>query len=352
MSPRSTVPRFGLENLTIPCPMNIIKEKWLFLNATVDYVPKQIRKLHQFGLDILAGQPVVSLRSNARLTALPWATAKSKAWRLTKNDRFVSVFESIAPEFEPVSEDDVVAVDFSDFGGDLQVLMFAKQTHRGRALPLWFDVLRYPIAEKSQNTFIIRAIKKFETMFGCKPTLVFDRGFACPSIIAFLKEYQWKFIIRVKAGKHFKDEDGAECAARYAPQDDQQVIAYDTKLRLIISDTREGMAEPWYLVTNDTNVMREEIIRIYYHRFEIEEFFRDAKRLFGLEWMSWKSETSLAVTLWFVILGIWCLQHIADLFDDLAKKAREKMELSETRYAFELLRSALVCAAEGIYLHS
>ncbi|MGO8737136.1 MAG: transposase [Terriglobia bacterium] len=333
--------------------MNIIKEKWLFLNATILRVPKQIRRLYAFGLSAIVDQPVVSLRANARLMALPWATAKSKAWRLTKNERFVSVFETIAPVLTPIAADDVVAVDFSDFGGNLQVLMFAKQTQNGRALPLWFDVLRYPIAKDSQNVFVIEAIKRFEALFGCKPALVFDRGFACPAIITFLKENQWQFIIRVKAGKCFADaKTGAPFAARHAARDNQNVLAYGITLRLIVSDKREGIAEPWYLITNKQETTRDDIITCYYHRFEIEEFFRDAKRLLGLEGVLWKRETSLAITLWFVILGVWCLRHIAGLFDDLAEKARKKMELSETRYAFEVLRSAIFCAAEGRYLHS
>jgi hypothetical protein len=323
------------------------------LNATLVHAPKQIKKLHQFGLDILVGQSVTSLRSNARLTALPWATAKSKAWRLTKNRRFVSVFEKMTPALTSVSQGDAIAVDFSDFGNGFQVLMFAKQSQKGRALPLWFDALQYPIQKDSQNLFVIDAIKQFETIFGCKPMLVFDRGFACPSIIRFLKKNQWKFIIRVKGGKHVGDPKMSKVfAARHANQNDQMVQAYDRDFRLIVSDKKDGMKEPWYLLTNDTNATREGIITRYYHRFEIEEFFRDAKRLLGLEWVSWKSETSLAVTLWFVILGVWCLRHITSLMDDLTRKTRESMQLSETRYAFELLRSAVYCAAEGKYLHS
>jgi N12 class adenine-specific DNA methylase len=38
-----------------------------------------------------------------------------------------------------------VAVDFSDFGNGFQVLMFAEQTRKGRAQPLYFEILRYPI---------------------------------------------------------------------------------------------------------------------------------------------------------------------------------------------------------------
>jgi hypothetical protein len=43
----------------------------------------------------------------------------------------------------------------------------------GRALPPWFDVLPYPVTENSQNTFVIDAIKKSQTIFGFKPMLVF-----------------------------------------------------------------------------------------------------------------------------------------------------------------------------------
>ena len=51
-------------------------------------------------------------------------------------------------------------------------------------------------------------------------------------------------------------------------------------------------------------------------------------------------------------LGVWFLQRLASRFDDLAKRAREKMQLSEIRYAFELLRTAVYRAAEGQYLHA
>jgi len=333
--------------------MNIIKEKWLFLNATLSHTPKQIKKLYQFGLQTISAEQVVSLRSNARLAGLRWATAKSKIWRLTKNVKMASVFPRLMVSLALCAPSDTVSVDFSDFGNGFQVLMFAKQTYHGRALPLYFEVLRYPILKDSQNLFVNAAIRRFGTIAQAKPVLVFDRGFACPAIIKFLQQNQWKFIVRVKAGKHFADpETGAVFAARSAPQHDEQALTYGKRLRLIVSDKKEDASEPWYLLTNDFAATRKEIIDRYYHRFEIEEFFRDAKRLLGLEWVLWKTGTSLAVTLWFVILGIWCLQYLMERFDDIAKQARKKMQLSEIRYVFEAIRTAISCAAEGSYLHS
>jgi hypothetical protein len=333
--------------------MNIIKEKWLFLNGTLLHTPKQIKQLYAFGLQTIAAEHVVSLRSNARLSGLRWPTAKSKIWRLTKNRKIVPLFEKLSHELNRVTKYDIIAVDFSDFGNGFQVLMFAKQTKRGRAMPLYFEILRYPIPKDSQNLFVNTAIKRFGKIMGCKPMLVFDRGFMCPSIMRFLLENQWKFIVRLRAAKFAMDpEHGKTFPVCRAEINDRPVVMYENIVRLVTSEKTNEMKEPWYLATNDITLSREAIIDRYYHRFEIEEFFRDAKRLLGLEQVSWKTENSLAVTLWFVMLGIWCLAHIAEAMDDLAQRSREKMQLSEIRYIFETLRAEIFCATEAKYLHS
>ncbi len=335
--------------------MNIIQKKWEFLNGTVSHAPKQVSKLYQFGLQTIAAEEVVSLRSNARLSGLCWATAKSKIWRMTKNEKVRGVFPSLIASLVSLTPSNSVAVDFSDFGNGFQVLMFAKRTNKGRAVPLYFEILRYPIPKDSQNIFVIGAIRRFENAFGVKPMLVFDRGFMCPSIIRFLLKNEWKFIIRLRKAKHATDpKNGGSFSVADAESNDCHVIMYGHELRLVTSGKLDGMKEPWYLITNDMASTREEIIGCYYHRFEIEEFFRDAKRLLRLEWVTWKNEMSLAVTLWFVILGIFCLNHILEKMDEQEKAShdalRKKMRLSETRYAFELLRDAIYQVAEAPFL--
>ena len=125
---------------------------------------------------------------------------------------------------------------------------------------------------------------------------------------------------------------------------DLKVICYQRKLRLVISDKLSGMTEPWYLITNDFYSKREKVIETYYYRFEIEEFFRDAKRLLGLEHVQFKTETSLKITLWFVILGIWFLWSLEE--KEYEKNQRDKMRLSIIRYYLEKIQSEIIQIAE------
>lgn len=328
--------------------MNIVKQKWSFFQETIPLVPKQLTKLYQFGLQTLALRRIESLKANARIIDLNWHTAKSKMCRLTRNVRFLTVFPKLLVNLGIINDKDIVAIDFSDFGNHLQILMFAKQTKKGRTVPLYFEVLKYPIEKDSQNTFIIRAIENFAGIVGFRPKLVFDRGFACPAIIEFLAKQRHKFIIRIKKGKAVKDNESKErFLAKDSSKHDLLVTAYRLKLRLIISGKTRGSEEPWYLITNDFRLSREKVVRLYYHRFEIEEFFRDAKRLLGLEHVNLRRETSLSITLWFVALGLWFLWKVEEELGRQTVKAQKMMGLSIIRYYLEQLQQEIILAAEG-----
>jgi hypothetical protein len=146
--------------------MNIIQEKWRFLSATTRFVPRKLAPRYRFGLQTLTARTVTSLRANARLVPLKWNTAKSKIYRLSCTHKLADVCAEMLVTLRIVGEKDIVSVDFSDFGNGFQVLMFAKQTRRGRAIPLYFEVLRYPIEKGSQNLFVIAAIKRFTAVTG------------------------------------------------------------------------------------------------------------------------------------------------------------------------------------------
>ena len=270
---------------------------------------------------------------------------------MTSNRKIRRIFLSILKKLDMVKESDILAVDFSDFGNGFQVLMFAKQTKKGRAIPVYFEILHYPIQTDSQNIFVNDAVLRLSKILGRKPKLVFDRGFACPSIIKFLAQNQYIFYIRIKRSKKIVNErNGKLLSAKDFQENDELVFAYEKKLRLIISDEREDIKEPWYIITNDLKSTRDEIVEIYYHRFEIEEFFRDAKRLLGLEHVNFKKENSLAVVLWFVIIGCWFTAELEEKMSDEERKEKKIFCLSTIRYFFEKMMKEMVLAVEGEFM--
>jgi hypothetical protein len=319
--------------------MNILTRKREFLQSISPEVPARLSKLFAFGCEALVGHTVVSLRANARVTHHEWFVAKSKAWRLTTNKNLVAAFQCIFARVCTVVISDIVAIDFSDFKNNWQVLMFARQTREGRAFPLFFDVISYPVKEGSQNLFIVATIKRFLELSCCTPTLVFDRGFAIPYLIRFLAQNNIRFIIRIKRRKYMTVERTKKRAAvEELGVTDEIVEEWGVSLRLIVSNKPEGDGEPWYLITNDTTSTREEIITRYYHRFEIEEFFRDTKRLLGLEHHQMKSIRSLSILLWFVILGTWFFHFCINALSDDERAERKRWRVSYVRYIWELLR--------------
>ena len=141
--------------------MNLLTRKRDFLRSLLPHVRAKLTKLFSFGCATLVAQNVTSTRANARRSTHVWATAKSKMWRLSGNVQLTAVFAALTVRGTHVDAADTVAVDFSDFGDGRQVLLFAKQTRHGRPIPLYFEIVEYPIKKSSQNLFVIAAIKRF-----------------------------------------------------------------------------------------------------------------------------------------------------------------------------------------------
>lgn len=322
--------------------MDIISCKREFWQSLVVHIPKRLTHLIAFGFDTLCAQDIVSTRANARRSGVGWYTAKSKMGRLLKNKQVASVMARVCTNLSQITNDNVIAIDFSDFGDGRQVLMFAQQTHKGRAIPVYFEVLEYPIEKGSQNLFIIAAIEHFCAAVKCQPVLVFDRGFACPSIIHFLAQHKHSFIIRIKKRKFLANvTSGCTRAAESFENNDVSVRAYGHDLRLVVSDTPTNNNDPWYLITNATAASREDVITRYYHRFEIEEFFRDAKRLLAMEYLRFKTTCALTTTLWFVVLTAILFARLAATLSVAQEIERSCWRVSRFRYVLETLRREL-----------
>jgi IS4 transposase len=92
---------------------------------------------------------------------------------------------------------------------------------------------------------------------------------------------QVTFYVRMKAGR-FVEIFGKDILVKDVAFRDQTIVLYGVRLRLVISAKTKAWKEPWYILTSDFESSTERIIKLYYHRFEIEESFKDVKHLRGL----------------------------------------------------------------------
>lgn len=330
--------------------MTILKQSYDFLqDKLLPNISKRHKSLFSFGFEALTIRPFVSLNGNSRVTIKNRLTAQSKIYRLMSQQKMLSYFPQLVTKFGLVTEKDFVNVDFSTFGG-FQVLTFAKQTHLGRAIPLHFTTITYPIeSEGSQTIFIKETIREFVTLLGFAPHLVFDRGFESPYLVPFLKDEKIPFIMRFKKDKHVL-YNLKEIPMRNLPwfEKDCMVKVYeDTTLRVVVSEKLSeridsgGHEESWYLITNDYKLDKEQIVDRYYFRFEIEETFKDLKHINDLaSFYTIKKEQTFKILLWFCILAIWLSFLISGTRAYLVKRIQGKRRkmLSVTRYLQESIQ--------------
>lgn len=322
--------------------MNILIQSVNFFNSyLLKHIEKKHKKLFSFGFLALSLQSFTSLNSNARTVCSNRSTAESKIFRLVRKEKIRGYFPKIASSLDLIRENDIVNVDFSSFCG-FEVLTFAKQTILGRALPLFFGILKYPIeSELSQTLFIIERIKEFKKIFGFYPKLVFDRGFTLPLLVKFLLKENILFYIRMRKDKLVYYQEKL-LPLRNLPwfERDCQIYVYDHDLRMVVSETKG--TEPWYILTNDMESEKDKVISRYYFRFEIEETFKDLKHVTRLKKFFIKKSLTFTILLWFCILSIW----LSYLLQDMKKYLRGRINihpnkrLTQIKYFFEGLSYA------------
>lgn len=314
--------------------MCILPQSYDFLKKRLlPQIPAKHKGLFTFGFEALTIRPFVSLNGNARTTLAVRNTAQSKIYRLVCQEKIVEYFSSFIGLLGLVTAKDTVNVDFSTFGG-FQVLTFAKQTQLGRSLPVYFDTITYPIAsEGSQTIFIEETIKTFIALAGCRPHLVFDRGFESPFLVPFLVRETIPFTMRFKKDKHvwYQLKDIPMRNLPWFEKDCMVTVYENINLRCVVSEKlsqredSEGKEEPWYLITNDFTSKKETVIARYYFRFEIEETFKDLKHINNLEkFYRIKKEQTFKILLWFSILTIWLSFLLKETKAYLIKRVTQK----------------------------
>lgn len=313
----------------------------MFQSKILPHIWKKHHKLFSFGFEALSLMPFVSLNSNARMVLPKRSTAETKIYRLVSNHHILGYFPKLLHTLHRVKPGDRINVDFSTFCG-FQVLTFAKQTNLGRAIPLYIAAITYPIENPgSQTQFIITEVKRFLKTIGIPIHFVFDRGFELPYLAASLVEHRINFTIRMKRDKHVLYQM-KDIPLRNLPwfESDCLIGIYGTTLRIVRSDKKKDMEEPWYLLTNDRTSGRDKIIADYYFRFEIEETFKDLKHIFALnKFYKIKKKQSFLILLWFYILALWIMWDLQTIKTFLTTRITQNThkKLSITKFFFEQL---------------
>lgn len=152
----------------------------------------------------------------------------------------------------------------------------------------------------------IDALQELYDRLGFWPRLVFDRGFGNESIVEYLMTEGATVYVCLKA-ENYVACDGQKTKIENIPNKDQHAVLLGLTLRVIRSPKGKRAKQPWYILTNDMVSSRNKIVQIYYHRFEIEETFKDTKHIFELHRLQFNRPTSLKIVLWLVFLGITVL---------------------------------------------
>ena len=332
----------------------------LIQNKLTPSIPRKWSGLFGFGVRAFTLRPFQSANGNARSVVGKAATAGTKCDRLLSNWKLAAQLGHTFDTLGLVRQASFVNVDHSDMHG-LTALVGAVQTRNGRAIPCMVETtyaLHIPahedasprwkrlrsamtVARKTQS-FTGHTIDALQTMadrLGFWPKLVFDRGFGNESIVTHLVAEGATFYIRLKSGR-FVELDGERTEVRALARPDATVQLFGMTLRVVRSPKGRRTPEPWYILTNDTVSSRNKVVRIYYHRFEIEETFKDMKHIFELKRTRLNKPNSLKVILWFVVLGVALLYAVTKPPKQPTQYVHPKKRTSWLRQAYEQLQQA------------
>jgi hypothetical protein len=321
----------------------------------------------QFGLEAFCLRPFQSAGSNARTVVANTNTAASKTLRLLSNLALAEQLGAVFDTLGLVCQGSFINIDHSDQNG-LTALVGAVQTRNGRAIPCFIETtyahhipadgsasstprwkrLRAAMmtARKIQSFtgHTIDALQNFADRLGFWPKLVFDRGFANESMLTHLHAEGATFYVRLKAGRYVELDDGTtvtRLSVKELKQKDSMIQLFGLTLRVIRTTKSRRHPEPWFILTNDTKRSKTKITRIYYHRFEIEETFKDVKHLFELKQAQFDKPNSLKVLLWFIALGIALLYVVTKATMHQEHYRNNKKRRSWIRIAYEQFQREL-----------
>ncbi len=297
----------------------------IFNNISSSVKPKH-QKLVAFGLSAYSLTPYQSASDNARKVTATYSTACRKCERLLANKQIGDELNEALVDLAHITPSSVINVDHTD-SDLLTSLVGAVQTRAGRAVPVFVestygnnipsfgsrhstartDELRHQRRKErkhlSFSTHITSTLQSFMSRLGFMPRFAFDRGFGGIGVISYLHNAGATFYVRLKAGHQVSD--GTKIVEVSGISERDEVVKLNgILLRVVRSSKNRRCKEPWYILTNDFKSSSNKILRIYYHRFEIEELFKDTKHLLELKRARFNRPNSLKIILLLVFIGL------------------------------------------------
>lgn len=193
--------------------------------------------------------------------------------------------------------------------------------------------------EQAFTAHTVASLDGLAERLGFWPKLVFDRGFGNKTIVTHLTDNDAIFYVRLKAGR-IVESGGRKTEVKSLTYNDTTIRLFGLTLRVVRSPKSRRAKEPWYILTNDTNSSRNKIVKIYYHRFEIEETFKDMKHIFELKRTKLNKPNSLKVIIWLVSLGIALLHLCLKPTKHTTHQLHSKKQTSWLRQGYEQLQQA------------
>jgi len=160
-------------------------------------------------------------------------------------------------------------------------LLILATPYHGRAIPFGFvDYSSRTINQDatSRNQHHFSAFGKVKELIGDKP-LVLDREFSYLELLENLLKEGIHFVIRLKVGPKFCDQEGKEVRLSIQKGETRTLnkVFYKGKVFVnVIGRWKEGFAEPMWIMTD---MDAEQGLELYLQRMKIEETFRDLKSL-------------------------------------------------------------------------
>jgi Transposase DDE domain len=206
-------------------------------------------------------------------------------------------------------------------------LLILATPYQGRAIPCHFVSYSSAIigAEvTSRNRYHFQAFAAVKDLLGDKP-LVLDREFSYLELLQALVIEEVNFVIRLKWGTHFFDQEGKQVSLHVKKGETRILnkVFYKGKVFVnVIGFWRPGFNEPVWIMTN---LPAEQGLAFYLQRMKIDQAFKDLKNLLGMDklmcqkryWMEQMVSLALIAYAIGLVLGETLRSH---LFPETSRK--------------------------------